>query len=156
MRPVVICGFGEIGQTVANMLESPFAISLERGRVPYVAFDMSPTRLEAARAAGFNVMYGNAIRPQVTPHLFMSVTLSLLTSTQVLLMTLMEMPAAHSWSLSQAWLTFKPAQACSQVMRPGVLLAGTETGALNLPKMRVLLQHVLQHLQELQHKGSTF
>ncbi|KAK9841217.1 hypothetical protein WJX74_002016 [Apatococcus lobatus] len=65
VRPVVICGFGEIGQTVANMLESPFAISLERGKVPYVAFDMSPHRLEAARAAGFNVMYGDATRPQV-------------------------------------------------------------------------------------------
>ena len=66
VRPVVICGFGEIGQTVANMLESPFAISLERGKVPYVAFEMSPHRLEAAREAGFNVMYGDATRPQVT------------------------------------------------------------------------------------------
>ncbi len=65
VRPVVICGFGEIGQTVANMLESPFAISLERGRVPYVAFDMAPQKLDAARAAGFNVLYGDGSRPQV-------------------------------------------------------------------------------------------
>lgn len=44
--PVVICGFGELGQTVANMLDSPLAETLERGRVPYVAFDLQPTRLK--------------------------------------------------------------------------------------------------------------
>ena len=58
-RPVVICGFGELGQTVANMLQSPLAESLERGQVPYVAFDLQVERLKNARAAGFNVVYGN-------------------------------------------------------------------------------------------------
>lgn len=58
MRPVVICGFGELGQSVVNMLESPLSQTLERGQVPYVAFDLQPARIKAARAAGFNVVYG--------------------------------------------------------------------------------------------------
>ncbi len=40
-------------------------VSLERGRVPYVAFDLQPSRLRTAREAGFNVMYGDASRPAV-------------------------------------------------------------------------------------------
>lgn len=57
--PVVICGFGDVGQTVANMLESPAA------RVPYVAFDLSPDRVQAAQDAGFNVLYGEGSRKKV-------------------------------------------------------------------------------------------
>ncbi|BDA40681.1 Glutathione-regulated potassium-efflux system protein KefB [Coccomyxa sp. Obi] len=64
-RAVVICGFGELGQTLASMLESPLGMSLERGRVPYVAFDLQPSRLRRAREAGFNVLYGDASRPAV-------------------------------------------------------------------------------------------
>ena len=62
MRPVVICGFGELGQSLVNMLESPLSQTLERGPVPYVAFDLQPARIKAARAAGFNVLYGDASR----------------------------------------------------------------------------------------------
>ena len=51
---------------MANMLESPLAMSLERGKVPYVAFDMHPSRLRPAREAGFNVYYGDASRPAVS------------------------------------------------------------------------------------------
>lgn len=51
---------------MANMLESPLAMSLERGKVPYVAFDMHPARLRPAREAGFNVVYGDASRPAVS------------------------------------------------------------------------------------------
>ena len=65
-RPVVICGFGELGQTVANMLESPLAVSLESGKVPYIAFDLSVERIKNARSAGFNVVYGNG-SPAVSP-----------------------------------------------------------------------------------------
>lgn len=64
-RAVVICGFGELGQTLANMLESPLAMSLERGCVPYIAFDLQPSRLRRAREAGFNVLYGDASRHAV-------------------------------------------------------------------------------------------
>lgn len=62
MRPVVICGFGELGQSLVNMLESPLSQTLERGPVPYVAFDLQPARIKAARNAGFNVLYGDASR----------------------------------------------------------------------------------------------
>ena len=75
-RAVVICGFGELGQTLASMLESPLGMSLERGRVPYVAFDLQPSRLRRAREAGFNVLYGDASRPAVRPEHSLSHTLT--------------------------------------------------------------------------------
>ena len=49
-RQVVICGFGELGQSIANMLENPLAVSLERGKVPYVAFDLQVGLLQALTA----------------------------------------------------------------------------------------------------------
>jgi hypothetical protein len=67
LSPIVICGFGELGQTVANMLESPLARTLGDGAgcINYVAFDLQPVRVKAAREMGFNVQYGDAARPLV-------------------------------------------------------------------------------------------
>lgn len=104
-RPVVICGFGELGQLVANALESPLLSAPQGGlsaaggggmttmmvesvgnvdgndattpakqqkmrarkkrKPPYVAFDLNPSRVRAARAAGFNVTYGDGSRGSV-------------------------------------------------------------------------------------------
>ncbi|KAI3436796.1 hypothetical protein D9Q98_006207 [Chlorella vulgaris] len=59
--PVIICGFGGVGQTVANMLESP---ALGRP-LPYVAFDNNVGRVQAAQEAGFNVLFGDGTRKAV-------------------------------------------------------------------------------------------
>jgi Kef-type K+ transport system membrane component KefB/voltage-gated potassium channel Kch len=59
--PIVVCGFGELGQMVANAVESP----LSGAPPPYVAFDLNPGRVRAAREAGFNVLYGDGSRAQV-------------------------------------------------------------------------------------------
>lgn len=64
-RPVIICGFGELGQAIANLLDSPVAAQLECGPVPYVGFDIHHERVRAARRAGFNVLYGDASRLNV-------------------------------------------------------------------------------------------
>lgn len=42
---MVICGFCDLGQMVANMLETA-PPSVESGVVPYVAFDLTVPRLE--------------------------------------------------------------------------------------------------------------
>lgn len=55
--PVLVCGFGDVGQALANMFEI-----LE---VPYVAFDLTVPRVVAAQETGFNVLYGDATRPKV-------------------------------------------------------------------------------------------
>jgi Kef-type K+ transport system membrane component KefB/Trk K+ transport system NAD-binding subunit len=55
--PALICGFGEVGQAAANALEA-------LGQ-PYVAFDMTVPRVQAAQAAGFNVLYGDGSRRKV-------------------------------------------------------------------------------------------
>lgn len=56
-EPVLVCGFGDVGQALANMFEI-----LE---VPYVAFDLTVPRVVAAQETGFNVLYGDATRPKV-------------------------------------------------------------------------------------------
>jgi len=73
--PIVICGFSELGQLVANALESPLvggggagagggsAVGAARRRT--VAFDLNPARVQAARAAGFNCLYGDGSRASV-------------------------------------------------------------------------------------------
>ena len=43
--------FGELGQTVANMLESPLAVSAQSSPVRYIGFDMQPARIRV-RAVG--------------------------------------------------------------------------------------------------------
>jgi CPA2 family monovalent cation:H+ antiporter-2 len=58
---VVICGFGAQGQVLANMLESPLTSS--SSKAAYVAFDSDVARVRASRAAGFNVVYGDATSP---------------------------------------------------------------------------------------------
>lgn len=54
---VVICGFGRVGQIIAEMLH-------QQG-VPYVALDMSVNSVMLGRARGFNVVYGDATNSDV-------------------------------------------------------------------------------------------
>ena len=56
-KHVIICGFGRSGQSVAHVLETE--------KVPYVALDLDPDRVGAAKAAGENVVYGDAGRREI-------------------------------------------------------------------------------------------
>lgn len=52
VRPVVIiCGFGRVGQIVAQMLAAE--------NIPYIAIDLDANAVMMGRERGFNVMYGN-------------------------------------------------------------------------------------------------
>lgn len=52
IRPVVIiCGFGRVGQIVAQMLTAE--------NIPYIAIDLDANAVMMGRERGFNVMYGN-------------------------------------------------------------------------------------------------
>lgn len=55
--PVLIAGFGRVGETVANMLEA--------AEVPYVAIDADASRVARARQLGYHVYFGSAGRPEV-------------------------------------------------------------------------------------------
>jgi voltage-gated potassium channel Kch len=59
--PIVICSLGPQGQMLANMLESP----LVPGKPSYVVFDTDPRRVQAARLAGFPVIFGDGSRRAV-------------------------------------------------------------------------------------------
>jgi len=54
---VVIAGFGRVGQTIALLLA-------ER-EIPYIALDLDPSRVAAARQRGSLVFYGNVAQPDV-------------------------------------------------------------------------------------------
>ncbi len=54
---VILCGYGRIGQSVANFLE--------RERIAHVALDLDPTLVRDAHAAGEPVFYGDATDPAV-------------------------------------------------------------------------------------------
>ncbi|KAF7803803.1 K(+) efflux antiporter 3, chloroplastic isoform X1 [Senna tora] len=66
-EPVVILGFGQMGQVLANFLSNPLASGGDSDAVgwPYVAFDLDPTVVKAAGNLGFPVLYGDGSRPSV-------------------------------------------------------------------------------------------
>ncbi|KAL2343884.1 hypothetical protein Fmac_005169 [Flemingia macrophylla] len=66
-EPVVILGFGQMGQVLANFLSNPLASRGDGDLVgwPYVAFDLDPTVVKAARKLGFPIQYGDGSRPDV-------------------------------------------------------------------------------------------
>ncbi|EHA8590486.1 K(+) efflux antiporter 3, chloroplastic-like [Cocos nucifera] len=66
-EPVVILGFGQMGQVLANFLSTPLASGLDGDNMgcPYVAFDLNPGVVKAAQKAGFPVLYGDGSRPAV-------------------------------------------------------------------------------------------
>lgn len=54
---VVICGFGRVGQIVAQLLDSQ--------DIPYVAIDLDVSAVMQGRERGFNVVYGNSTNADV-------------------------------------------------------------------------------------------
>ncbi len=54
---VLVCGFGRVGQAVAELLTAKL--------VRYKAFDMDPYRVAEARELGLPVFFGDATRPEV-------------------------------------------------------------------------------------------
>ncbi|XP_047315167.1 K(+) efflux antiporter 3, chloroplastic [Impatiens glandulifera] len=66
-EPVVILGFGQMGQVLAKFLSMPLLPGVEGYFTgwPYVAFDLDPSVVKASRALGFPILYGDASRPAV-------------------------------------------------------------------------------------------
>jgi len=56
-KPVLIAGFGRVGETVANMLDAV--------NVPYIAIDANADCVARARRHGYKVYFGRAGRPDV-------------------------------------------------------------------------------------------
>ncbi len=54
---VVICGFGRVGQTIAQMLESQ--------KIPYVAIDSNIDAVMSGKEVGFNVFFGDTTSANV-------------------------------------------------------------------------------------------
>ncbi|KAI3435058.1 RCK N-terminal domain-containing protein [Psidium guajava] len=65
--PVVIIGFGQMGQVLGNFLSAPLASGVDGDLSgwPYVAFDLNPTVVKASRKLGFPILYGDGSRPVV-------------------------------------------------------------------------------------------
>uniref|UniRef100_A0A7N0T0N9 RCK N-terminal domain-containing protein n=1 Tax=Kalanchoe fedtschenkoi TaxID=63787 RepID=A0A7N0T0N9_KALFE len=65
--PVVILGFDQTGQVLANFLSTPLATGLDGNFEgwPYVAFELDLSIVKASRKLGFPVLYGDGSRPAV-------------------------------------------------------------------------------------------
>ncbi|KAH0457379.1 hypothetical protein IEQ34_012694 [Dendrobium chrysotoxum] len=65
--PVVILGFGQMAQVLANFLSMPLASGCESDTIgwPYVVFDLNLSEVKAARRLGFPILYGDGSRPAV-------------------------------------------------------------------------------------------
>ncbi|XP_042508402.1 K(+) efflux antiporter 3, chloroplastic isoform X3 [Macadamia integrifolia] len=66
-EPVVILGFGQKGQVLANFLSTPLASGTDGDLVgwPYIAFDVNLAVVKATQKLGFSVLYGDGSRPAV-------------------------------------------------------------------------------------------
>ncbi|KAK4381294.1 K(+) efflux antiporter 3, chloroplastic [Sesamum angolense] len=67
-EPVVIVGFGQKAQILANFLATPLAAGIDGDAIagwPYVAFDLDPSVVRTSRKLGFPVLYGDGSRPAV-------------------------------------------------------------------------------------------
>jgi len=62
--PVVLCGFGPVGQTVASLFASPDLQEVDGG-IPFVAFDKDPARVTESRQRGAPCYYGDASQRSV-------------------------------------------------------------------------------------------
>ena len=63
--PVVLCGFGPVGQTVGSLLASPELREEVEGGVAFVAFDKDPVRVAEARRRGAPVVYGDGSKREM-------------------------------------------------------------------------------------------
>lgn len=64
--PVVILGFGQMSQVLANFLSTPLASGIDGDAGwPFVAFDLDPSVVKASSKLGFPVLYGDGSRPAV-------------------------------------------------------------------------------------------
>ncbi|KAL8097434.1 hypothetical protein AgCh_030532 [Apium graveolens] len=66
-EPIVILGFGQMGQVLANFLSAPLAAGGDGNSVgwPCVAFDLDLSIVKGATNLGFPVLYGDGSRPAV-------------------------------------------------------------------------------------------
>ncbi|KAK4802114.1 hypothetical protein SAY86_000317 [Trapa natans] len=65
--PVVILGFGQMSQVLANFLSTPLASGVDGNLSgwPYIAFDLNPSIVKASQKLGFPILYGDGSRPAV-------------------------------------------------------------------------------------------
>ncbi|MBA0739202.1 hypothetical protein Gogos_012492 [Gossypium gossypioides] len=66
-EPVVIIGFGQMGQVLANFLSTPLASGVDGDfmGLHYIAFDLNPSVVKASRKLGFPILYGDGSSPGV-------------------------------------------------------------------------------------------
>ncbi|XP_038681766.1 K(+) efflux antiporter 3, chloroplastic isoform X2 [Tripterygium wilfordii] len=66
-EPIVILGFGQMGQVLANFLSTPLAAGVDGDIAgwPCVAFDLDLSVIKASRKLGFPIFYGDGSRPAV-------------------------------------------------------------------------------------------
>jgi len=60
---IVLCGFGQMGQVMANMLDSPLSLSMDNPG--FVALELDTACVKAAQSMGFPTYFADTCRPEV-------------------------------------------------------------------------------------------
>lgn len=136
-NPVLIAGFGRVGETVAGLLH--------RVGIPCVAIDMDADNVANGRRHGFDVFFGNAARPEVlraagAAHArLMVVTLDNAHAAEGLVRTVRrlypEIPIhvrAHDWATADKFVALGAAQAMPETVEASLRLAATALEAAGI------------------------
>ena len=154
---VVICGFGRMGQIVAQMLETE--------RISYVAIDDNVDEVVIAREAGYNVIYGDSkkkaillaagLKPRKTKAVVISlneeiVARDIVQTLQGIAPRMKIFARAHSLKSSHELLKMGVTSATPEIIESSFILGASvmEKLGLSKPKINSLVEYLRENCYE--------
>lgn len=150
---VVICGFGRMGQIVAQMLETE--------RISYVAIDDNVDEVVIAREAGYNVIYGDSkkkaillaagLKPRKTKAVVISLNeeiaaRDIVQTLQGIAPRMKIFARAHNLKSSHELLKMGVTSATPEIIESSFILGGSVMEKLGLPKPKI--NSLVEYLRE--------
>ena len=141
---VVICGFGRMGQIIAQMLETE--------QIPYIAIDGNVDNVIMARESGYNVIYGDCKKKailldagfKVRKTRAVVIAVNDISCTEDIVQTLHSMAPrvkifarAHNLENSQVLMSMGVKSATPEIIESSFILGGDLMASLGLPKAKI-------------------
>ena len=141
---VIICGFGRMGQIIAQMLESE--------KISYIAIDGNVDNVMMARESGYNVIYGDCKKQAILLDAGFKlrrtravvIAVNDISSTEDIIETLHSMSPrikifarAHNLETSQILMSMGVKSATPEIIESSFILGGDLMESLGLPKEKI-------------------
>ena len=141
---VIICGFGRMGQIIAQMLEIE--------KVSYIAIDDKVDNVIMARESGYNVIYGDCKKTailsdagfKVTKTRAIAITVNDASATEDIVQTLRSMSKrvkifarAHNLETSKVLMSMGVKSATPEIIESSFIVGGDVMASLGLPISRI-------------------